>query len=239
MVIQSNFKDYYDSLLSNGHDESLYYRRITETFDLSEKGGDEEKIKLAKAALSNLEAVKDKYQLWERVVVGFCGKLYVALRYKEVIPHTYPLKFSAIKYYYDKASLMKAFPGRDDHNEGYTSYWEKAYKPYPQLGLYDSGRDDLFVELGVPIFLIDSVAGIGKDKWGRDIPTPALVTNPSLKSLEFYKVMSDYEVFQELEMYLGNILVGEKKAEPVLSDKLKIASKGFDPKYGFRTRKKE
>ncbi len=57
-----------------------------------------------------------------------------------------------------------------------------------------------------------------------------LVLNPNLSDLNFQKVMNNREAYQEIEMYLSNILVSDKMPENPISDKLKAESHGFDKK---------
>ena len=161
----------------------------------------------------------------------------MGVRYKVYIDGTYPAKYT-VKYVYVSEILKKNFPELTKVKTHRYFWWNSDnYDPCPQLGLFDDNCDDLFVRLGVPVFVIDSVAELGKNHWNNDVFNGLLIKNPSLKSFEFYKVLPDYQIYQELEMYLGNVLVTRDEI-PVMTDKQKVSSHGFDEKYGFRTRKK-
>lgn len=66
-----------------------------------------------------------------------------------------------------------------------------------------------------------------------------LILNPKLSELNFSKVKNAIEAYQEIELYLGNILLSEEKSSIPLTDKEKIVNKGFDLKHSFRKRKKK
>lgn len=241
MKIQSNFKDYYDGVQALGHDDSLRYLRIREDFSLAHKGGDAAKIALQAQIEHRMPDVRNKFQRdsWTRIILGVCGKLYLGLRLK--ITGTAETKYKdTYKYFYTTDSLRKHFPDLENETPGYRPYWwSNDSRSFPELGLYDDACDDIFVALASPVFLLDTDGGWGKDHWDRDIRVSILSTNVNLKSLEFYKVLTDYEIYQELEMYLGNVLVGSRMNEAPLSDIQKVVNHGFDEKYGFRKRKQE
>lgn len=61
-----------------------------------------------------------------------------------------------------------------------------------------------------------------------------ILINPNLKMLGFQKVMDTVTAFQELEMFMGSVLVQDSYAkQPVGNDEVIGTSKGFD-RYSFR-----
>ena len=60
--------------------------------------------------------------------------------------------------------------------------------------------------------------------------------NPILRPLEFFRVFGAYAAYQEIEMYLSNQAIPQKKM-PEISDEMKALAHGFD-KYSFRAEKK-
>lgn len=62
--------------------------------------------------------------------------------------------------------------------------------------------------------------------------------NCELKRYDFYKLFDAYTAFQELCMYVDGQLAYPGNMTIEIEDKYKIAGKGFDPVYGFRTRPK-
>jgi hypothetical protein len=65
----------------------------------------------------------------------------------------------------------------------------------------------------------------------------AIELNPQLDK-GFQKLMSPYQAFQELEMYVGNYLVQPTIQEPPISDKIKAEIHGFD-QFSFRKEKRK
>lgn len=59
-----------------------------------------------------------------------------------------------------------------------------------------------------------------------------------LKNYEFYKVFDTYSAYQELSMFVDGMLAYPGNTTIEIEDKYKISAKGFDEKYGFRTRPK-
>lgn len=63
-----------------------------------------------------------------------------------------------------------------------------------------------------------------------------ILLSGSLSDYQFIKVLDPFLLVQELEMFMGNILV-KRDPKPVFTDKDKIQSHGFDDKISFRKRK--
>jgi hypothetical protein len=62
--------------------------------------------------------------------------------------------------------------------------------------------------------------------------------NCRLQDYEFYRVFDPYSAYQELSMYVDGMLAYPGNIVTDIPDEYKIESKGFDKKYGFRTRPK-
>ena len=61
-----------------------------------------------------------------------------------------------------------------------------------------------------------------------------IILNPILKNIEFYKVGIDAKTaFMSIQTYISNILTNPEK-EPVIPNKVKIESHGYDFKTSFR-----
>lgn len=63
-----------------------------------------------------------------------------------------------------------------------------------------------------------------------------VVKNPRLASLGFQRTLDPFACFQEISQFIGGVVPGQQLPLVEISDKSKIEKKGFDPKYGFRTR---
>ena len=64
------------------------------------------------------------------------------------------------------------------------------------------------------------------------------VINPKLNDYGFDRIKDSFTAFQEISMYLSNILVEQKDIVKV-EDKYKIENHGFDLKTSFRKEKKK
>jgi len=80
----------------------------------------------------------------------------------------------------------------------------------------------LFIKAGCPIFSIQI-------KYSK-----VFIKNPILKHIGFQSVIHPYDMYQKIEMFLGNELVKEKKI-PEFSDDLKRHAHGMDS-YSFKRR---
>lgn len=66
---------------------------------------------------------------------------------------------------------------------------------------------------------------------------PNGLLNPVLKDLGFDRIKEAFGTFQEISIYLANILVEQKTIDSV-DDKHRIQQHGFDLKESFRNTKK-
>jgi hypothetical protein len=82
--------------------------------------------------------------------------------------------------------------------------------------------DDLHIKYNTPILLFNYHGQIFK--------------NISLKKYNFIKIKDMFTTYNDIMQYLSNELVNIKEI-PEISDKDKIAKKGFDTKMGFRKRR--
>lgn len=231
MRILSDFSDYYDNVQSLGHDNTLTYSRFSKTVELKEQ---KDKLEIREMITKDMPKSKehdDKNQL-TRAIVGVCGKLYLAFR-QGLNPEFHTPRN---KYYYDTDSLKKDFPNLGAYNK-YSAYFY-SYPDFPQLGEFKSGADELFIRLNTPAFVITNLANKLSYQNVELMNKGDIQTDPNLGALEFFKVTDNYQMYQELEMYLGNTLVTRDEPSE-MTDKQKVGSHGFDLKYGFRTRPKD
>jgi hypothetical protein len=86
---------------------------------------------------------------------------------------------------------------------------------------------DVFKDYKVPVFHAESEGDGTK-----------IVINPCLKTLEFFRKYPDFEAWQKLSHYVGNVLLEESKPVWPIPDKVTAQSHGFD-KYSFRKDKQK
>jgi hypothetical protein len=65
-----------------------------------------------------------------------------------------------------------------------------------------------------------------------------ILLNPKLKDYGFERIKDSFTAFQEISVYLANILVEQKETARV-ADKFRIEQHGFDLKKSFRREKKK
>ena len=235
MVISSKFRDYYDQVQALGHDASLSYQRHQQVL-----------VGPAAAPLGPLEPLahrlkQQRPEFWidgfGAVVVGFCGKLYLAAR-----PLAGPNETSALAhnrpFFYEEAVLRKARPDLFATKPiAYYDAW--GQDPYITTLGYYAAEEAAFLQLGVPVFALDTTEPPRGNFNSRGTsPGYTLTLNPCLQDYEFFRVLGAYEAYQELELYLGNTLLNAAPPPQPVADGTVIDRHGFDPKMGFRKRKK-
>ena len=186
-------------------------------------------------------------------IVGFCGRFYYVLHYRDMNHevkcqrtgkiHT----ISVCKTYYSHQEALdcpyllslcgkKILKG---HNQ---FMWLGEVFPYSQ------NRDQIFIDLKAPTFvwLRDDHWSIGDGRvfctnypLSYDIIKSGASDTPSMPSsrpdnLEFVKVVDPYTAWQELSMYVGNVLSNNEPDMASISDISMRDKKGFD-RLSFKT----
>ncbi|MBX7258823.1 MAG: hypothetical protein K1Y02_20845 [Candidatus Hydrogenedentes bacterium] len=263
MRIVSDFKDYYDSALSFGSDPSLLYVRKQERFEFERSSSivEERKAHLPRnldevlrvplqlltqmphtIARPRRRYVYDDLEIPVTVkLIGFCGFLFPALEIDNTVfwsteeiadglSREYLKAFSL-----DSEGLMTLLGVNYRWNRYGTSgplthgSWAKCV-----AGIVEKCFDEVFIQLGIPIFRLEYVASNRHQCRDRIICT----LNPHLKQDHFQRVKPPAEAFQEISMYLGNQLATQKDPIPVVSDEIMRDEKGFD-EWSFRRHKEE
>ena len=63
-----------------------------------------------------------------------------------------------------------------------------------------------------------------------------LVRNPCLADLHLQRSLDPHSCFQDISQFIGGVMPGRQMPMVEISDKDMVVKKGFDEKYGFRTR---
>lgn len=217
MRLHSNFHDYYDNAIGYGIDEKVYYDRFTKNVDI------------------NLKSVSDRPIHRRSGILGFCGVLlpFIQLsRYDKKMDCDWDDE-------YDGRVVEEFFAFSVDEYQQKAGDW---YEYSEDFGYSDSSReiklkqffldwqsdgDGTFLELKCPVWLMRFYE-----------QSPNGVLNPRLKDLGFDRIKDSFTAFQEISMYLSNILVEQKPVESI-EDKYRIQQHGFDIKESFRNVKKK
>jgi len=238
MRIISKYRDYYDSVMKHvGDDPDVFIRNVSEV--------EVPFIELSASMLDKIKSIlryspsQHKPFRTEVTIVGFCGKVYPALRVTYDNPKWLEPKEDTFytveqyrkfintkitdkkfkKYYYSDPRSKYSWRRWDDTDKYITSYLDEWH-----------GSDkfaELFIKFKSPIFTITF------DTYRHATTSYKFEVNPPLGVLKFHKVIDTYTAYQELEMYYFGVLGCTEKEIINISDKDMINQKGFD-KMSFR-----
>lgn len=216
MRLHTDFHDYYDGAIGYGVDEKVHYNRFTKNVDIL------------------LKSVADRPVHRRSGILGFCGNLYPFIRISR----------------YDKkreCDLDDEFDGKiveEYFTFSFEDYEKKELDWYDysdDFGYFDNSReiklkqffldwktssDEIFLKFKCPAWMMSFYK-----------QSPNGVLNPRLKDIGFDRIKNPFDAFQEISMYLSNILVEQKPVASV-EDKYRIQQHGFDLKESFRHPKK-
>lgn len=241
MKIISNYKDYYDAVQAYGVEQDIVYKRFQESVEISTNIGYGECSPLEEIYL-NSKGLKNHYIKASDTTVGFCGKLYKGLIFREYKDK----KLIQTEVFYQLEDVEKYLKKLQTQHRK-ISVIQSWYEP----GLLDSLRyidfqeffepnkspkenTAIFQEIQAPIFVLENNIYHNSE----DSKKIQVIKNPNLKDLGFYRVMESYLCFQEIGQFLGGVLVIKENIDSKLNDLDKVKQHGFDEKYGFRKRPK-
>jgi len=93
-------------------------------------------------------------------------------------------------------------------------------------------NDEPFLKFNSPLLYI--YGDVYKTRFFSKINNIIIETNPNLSNLMFYKTMDAFELYQQIRVYISNILVRDKQGDIPTGDDVVLAeSKGFN-KFSFR-----
>lgn len=252
MKIISKFKDYYDGVSrTDREDKPLYLRHTRFCAWPEDKPCLKEVIKILNAMPHSIESCFDRH------VIVFCGTafpVYVTFsNYGSEVEPCYDLE-SMIAFFENKvidegvysprcyknyiAELKKETVQRStffNRVKLNSRSWKDFQNKFDNGELSRTISDDLFIAMKSPVAIVSY--SINRDSGYIPFKNPVKITiNPVLSKLDFAKHVDPYQAYQKIDTFSGNNLANiEPLGEPV-SDELKIHYKGFDKKYGFRTR---
>lgn len=250
-------KDYYDSLLALGQDPGVTYKREPEEIDIQgahymltyrrqplPKGFPKEVHDLA-LELGVFQSkqlgitINGAYTHWnqEQVLIGFCGRLYLASRIfctSDCGPQGERYK----RWHYEADKLAQAFPELKRPTNKQLNEYGVLDRPGRHYGLDGNLVPD------VEYRRLDQLNQRDHSALFRDVvQAPAFsvcyrlyTTNPVLNGFEFFRAVDAPSAFQSVESYLSNQFLGQYPLPVPLTEKEQVNRYGFDPKYGFRTR---
>lgn len=214
MKLHTDFHDYYDNAVGYGIDDNVHYNRFTKEVEI------------------HIKSQFDFPTFRSAKLLGFCGKIYPFIELEK-----YNRKYEC-EYDSDDYKIV----------ERYCAYSLEEYKNKElewEEYLYDFGYCDHREEVKIKQFFVDwsyqnndifleYKAPLWTIKLDRNRSKG--IINPKLKDYGFDRIKDSFTTFQEISMYLSNILV-EQKEVAVIEDKYRIEQHGFDLKKSFRKEK--
>lgn len=211
MRLHSDFHDYYDHAIGYGIDEKVHYNRYR------------------KEVAINLRSHVNRPFHRNSGLLGFCGTIFPFIelhRYDRDLDESGRLKIIETGFAFSESEYIQIQKEFTDVRRAFYSY------PYPNdpklkqyFGDWAGVCDRVFLEHRVPI-------------WSAKfyLAEPNGILNPRLKDYAFEKKKEPFTAFQEISMYLANILIEQKEVDTV-DDKHRIEQHGFDLRQSFRHRK--
>lgn len=221
MIIHSSFKDYYDNASAYGVDSTLH-------FDREKRRVKDPKTPIGIDWVSGPRQFTDKTGLshgnyFVKKIIGFCGWIYPMVHTNGKSDEQEDFRTELCFYNYEKYKEFKQ-PFERKERIGSRRYrrYGRASETKDILTNAPYKNDEIFIEMGVPIFLaLPDYSG-----------EMEITHHVRLKDYQFYKVKDPATAFQEIAMYLSNELVREKEVLEI-ADRYRIAQHGFD-KHSFR-----
>lgn len=209
MKLHSDFHDYYDTAIGYGIDSKVYYSRFTTEVEKNFK---------FKTDFPRLAFTIKPFLL------GFCGEIYPLA---ELVKYGERLEILETFFAYDSEELERKRKEWEP-DEPKFFYEDKRTRGAARKFFEDwRMRDDaVFLENKVPVWI-----------YKLYLNNKTIVLNPRLKSYEFNRIRDAHAAFQEISVYLANILVEQKETAPV-DDIHRIEQHGFDSKTSFRKEKR-
>lgn len=211
--------DYYDGVIPFDSDRERVFVRDRKEIEL---------VPFDKSRLQVKSHQKRTIREIEKLEVIFCGKRYRGIHYIERTP-IYQLLVDVHLWTKDRALKFMDFDDRPkwqwrrDIEQVFDEDLDNYFAPTP----VDEKTFELLRELKVLIAIADHTKYAHRDKpiWR--------VNSDELKDINFGSIVPTWEAYQELEMFIGTILVNDNDRMVQVSEKSKLAKHGFD-KWSFK-----
>lgn len=211
-------RDYYDSALRYGLDESVVFVR-----------NKDKSISLSELPIHRVVSIgRDEYPFCaDSVQIYFCGKRYHGFRVEADDGISHP-RFGG----WAKFKTFWTFDTFCQYREE-CGYKLSPYKTEDVKKYYaESGSDkyeNLLAEKGITIAVLDDRSYYGR----KDDSLRWYIDGFDLRSYEFFKVKDAYTAFQEIASWVGGVLPHNNLPPDVTDDLVKAQKHGYD-KFSFR-----
>lgn len=245
MLIQSDFHDYYDSIIAWGVDKTVVFNRKSQSLEedgelLQNPSKKHRKSLMPSAETMTIKSIGPHVQIsFKKLIIGFCGKLYPVVSCS--VGYIWPGQVNPFKdnpCFYDAKSFIEFI-----HANKIVTKNEKGYSPYDSTGLYFSEAENiekffsfdwnflepLFRKYAAPTFIIGR--GASNEFFEHSV---SIIVNPVLKDFKFGKIIKAEQAFQQIHQYISGVLGVSTKETVEIDDKYKQQQHGHDDKYSFR-----
>ena len=221
MRLHTDFHDYYDNAVGYGIDENVHYNRFIKEVELIFARTTDHPIGIYDGEL---------------FLLGFCGEIMPMIeiqitdKERQIVSRRFAYDYNElIDFKNEKIRYYKLHPRskwypRQEEIVDFPKNEKSVIKQFFQDWRWKD--DSVFLKNKVPVWV----------KKLRHYNKMAIL-NPRLKDYGFDRIKDSFTAFQEISMYLSNILV-EQKEVAVIEDKYRIEQHGFDLKTSFRKEKK-
>jgi len=208
--------DYYDGVIPFDSDRERVFVRDHKTIELVPV--DNSRLQIKSTARPVLRGI-------EKLEVIFCGKRYRGIRIKETTRQYQPL-IDVFAWTAERALQHLEFDDRPawrtpDGEQIYSQDVGRYFAPTP----VDEKTFALLRQQKILIAIAQHEGFSNKSTWR--------VNSAELKYLHFGSIMPAWEAYQELEMFLGTILVNDDDQMVKVSEQSKLVKHGFD-KWSFK-----
>jgi hypothetical protein len=231
MKIISGFKDYYDfvSYIYGGGDPKLVYLR-TKVADSKEPGNNALTYQIDGSNVPPFPIFKEKNMPWQFKWCVLNGKFYLLVKRAKFQDDFGNWHFDFDKGYNGYTLLTKSHPCTQKlrpWNSG--PYYSKQFDVKDVMGISEQWGTKLAKIVGAPAFTISYLSRFNPNTYVDSII-------PNLGELGFGSLFSPEKLYQEIAMFLGNVIRESPDANPPasISDKDRLKQRGFDPVTSFR-----
>lgn len=234
MRVFSDFHDYYDIGLTYGIDpKCVYTRKSVKVRYKGDTGYNPSWFHLIMTD-SHFRQITDELKgvYWnknpksDRHILLFCGKLYLGIEYDGVVCWSFERLQDEIKKKKNKNDIKTILDQSQTRGRFYWGRWDRPrgrelkriFEAVENLSGASKFLNDILVMAGVPII---------------DFLTDYYVTatlNPELKKIGFASVKDAYTAFQELSMYLTNVITIPENPMCEIDDLSKAIEHGYNEK---------
>jgi hypothetical protein len=232
MKIYSKFKDYYDAIGAGDLEKTPIYKRDTVEEGLNEIDYKDLQVGMLNHFEPNGDVKVSSY------IIGFCGKIYPYWKVSTKTKSTGFYNDRIEKIIYDPQELLSIDFERKDY-KWMAKYYPNKFNarnslknPQEYIDYLNNHKPltDIFLQMKIPIFFLR------RARYSEKKFVYVIEKNPSLKEHEFAKMIDPYTAYQELDMFMGNVLTTDQYNQvdiPTGDDKTLAECKGFN-KFSFR-----